>query len=125
MASDRKQIPLKPQISFGKFSNVDMRVAKVLDASMAEGTKNPCRVFDLDVGHLGRMRSIGQFALVPAEQLVGHNVVICCNLGTRQMGPYVSEALVLGVPHPNSPPDQDQATPLFVDDLARCGDAVF
>lgn len=120
-----KQTPIKPKITFGKFANVDMRVAKVLDAPMAEGTNNPCRVIDLDAGHLGRFRSIGQFALVPAEQLVGRKLIICCNLGQRQMGPYVSDALVLGVPHPDSPPDQAQAMPLYVDDAIECGVSVF
>jgi tRNA-binding protein len=125
MERREKQSPLKPKITFGKFANVDMRVAKVICAPTAEGTKNPCRVFDLDVGHLGKLRSVGQFALVPEEQLVGRKVIVCCNLGARQMGPYLSEALVLGVPHPESPPDQEQATPLYVDDDAQCGDSVF
>jgi len=120
-----KQTPLKPKITFGKFANVDMRVAAVVSAPMAEGTDHPCRVIDLDVGHLGRLRSVGQFALVREEQLVGRKVIVCCNLGTRQMGPYVSEALVLGVLHPECPPGQAQATPLYVDDAARCGDSVF
>jgi hypothetical protein len=33
--------------------------------------------------------------------------------------------LVLGVPHPDSPEDQDQAMPLYVDATAQLGDAVF
>jgi len=123
--STTKQAPLKPVITFGKFANVDMRVAQVLSAPLAEGTRNPCRVIDLDVGSLGKLRSIGQFALIPEEQLVGRKVVICCNLGSRAMGPYTSEALVLGVPHPGSPAEQAQAMPLYVDDSARCGDEVF
>jgi tRNA-binding protein len=43
---------------------------------------------------------------------VGRKVIVCCNLGPREMGPYVSEALVLGIPHPDSPEDKDQAIPL-------------
>jgi tRNA-binding protein len=125
LMSVEKQAPLKSLITFGKFANVDMRVAQVLSAPMAEGTRNPCRVIDLDVGHLGKLRSIGQFALVPEEQLVGRKVIICCNLGARAMGPYTSEALVLGVPHPQSPEGQDQAMPLYVDGSARCGEGVF
>jgi tRNA-binding protein len=117
--------PLKRKIDFANFASVDMRVAEVVDAPMAEGTRKPCRLFELDVGRLGRLRSVGQFALVPIEQLVGRKLIICCNLGTRSMGPYTSEALVMGVPHPASPPDQEQAMPLFVDDGARLGDEVF
>jgi tRNA-binding protein len=121
----QKQAPIKPRITFGKFANVDMRVAQVLSAPMAEGTRNPCRVIELDLGYLGKLRSVGQFALVPEDQLVGRKVIVCCNLGPREMGPYTSEALVMGVPHPQSPEDQDQAMPLYVDPSARCGDGVF
>jgi tRNA-binding protein len=117
--------PLKPRIEFAKFASIDMRVAQVVDAPRAEGTKKPCRLFELDLGRLGRLRSVGQFALVPIEQLVGRRLIICCNLGPRSMGPYMSEALVMGVPHPASPPDQEQAIPLFVDDCVRLGDGVF
>jgi tRNA-binding protein len=125
MTADPSALPLKPPIEFGQFARVDMRVARVLDAPMAEGTRKPCRLFDLDLGHLGRFRAVGQFALVPIEQLVGHKLIVCCNLGPRRMGPYTSEALVMGVPHPASPADQEQAMPLFVDDAAQCGAAVF
>ncbi|MCU0272365.1 MAG: hypothetical protein MUE34_03950 [Acidimicrobiales bacterium] len=47
------------------------------------------------------------------------------NLGTREMGPYVSEALVLGAPHPQSPEDQAQATPLYVSTDVAPGAQVF
>lgn len=117
--------PLKPRITFGKFVNVDMRVAQVESAALAEGTAKPCRVLKLQVGPLGMLTSVGQFALIPEEELVGRKVVVCCNLGPREMGPYISEALVLGTPHPESPADQDQAIPLSADPRARCGDSIF
>jgi tRNA-binding protein len=117
--------PCKAQITFGKFQNVDMRVARVLAAPMAEGTKAPCRVMKLDLGHLGERMSVGQYALLPESDLIGQNVVVCVNLSPREMGPYISEVLVLGAPHPNSPEDQAQATPLFVNNGARVGDCIF
>lgn len=117
--------PPKAQITFGKFDNVDLRVARVLAAPMAHGTRAPCRVLHLDLGPLGERTSVGQYALMDETDLVGRNVVACVNLGQREMGSYVSEALVLGAPHPDSPPDQAQATPLWVDDAAQPGDAVF
>src|SRR6266436_2903502 len=117
--------PAKPQITFGKFENVDMRVARVRSALMAEGTRFPARVLDLDLGHLGSRISVGQYALVEENELVGRNVVACINLGTREMGPYRSEALVLGAPHPQTPADQAQATPLYVVDEASPGDQIF
>ena len=121
----KKGDPPKPQITFGKFENVDMRVARVRSALMAEGTRFPARVLDLDLGHLGSRISVGQYALVGEDELVGRNVVACINLGTREMGPYRSEALVLGAPHPRTPIDQAQATPLYVADEASPGDQIF
>ncbi|THJ70495.1 tRNA-binding protein [Candidatus Frankia alpina] len=119
------ELPQKSQITFGKFQNVDLRVGRVLSAPLAEGTRHPCRVISLDLGHLGERRSVGQYALLAEEELVGQNVIACVNLGARDMGPYTSEALVLGVPHPEGPADQAQATPLFTTKDARPGDAVY
>jgi tRNA-binding protein len=121
----KKEVPQKAQITFGKFENIDMRVAKVLAAPIAEGTRFPCRVLTLDLGHLGQRTSVGQYALIPEEEIVGNNVVACVNLGEREMGPYLSQALVLGAPHPQSPEDQAQATPLRVAEHATPGDTIF
>jgi tRNA-binding protein len=121
----KKDSPQKPQITFGKFQNVDMRVARVLAAPLASEASLPCRVITLDLGHLGKRTSIGQFALVAEDELVGKNVVACVNLGSRDIGPHRSEVLVLGAPHPQSPADQAQATPLFVADGAQPGDQIF
>jgi tRNA-binding protein len=122
---NKKNEPEKAKITFGKFENVDMRVARVIAAPMAEGTRFPCRVIDLDVGHLGERHSIGQYALVSEDDLVGRNVVVCVNLGSREMGPYTSDALVLGVPHPDSPADQAQAAPLIAHEKATPGDRIY
>jgi len=121
----RQKTPVKPIVTFGKFSNIDMRVATVVSAPMAQGTQKPCRLFTLDLGHLGMLTSVGQFALIPEGELVGRKLIVCCNLGPKPMGPYVSEALVLGVLHPRSAEDEDQAMPLYVDSGASNGDPVF
>ena len=114
-----------PTITFGKFQNVDMRVAVVRSAPIASGTNAPSRLVSLDLGPLGRRQSVAQFALVDEEDLVDKFVIACINLAPRQIGEHLSEALVLGVPHPDSPSDQAQAIPLSVSDLATPGDRVF
>ena len=119
------KLPLKPRVTIGKFENIDLRVVEVLSAPIAEGTNTPCRILTLDAGHLGTLTSIGQFALIPEEELVGRKVIACCNLSPREIGSYVSEALVLGAPHPESPADQDQAMPLYVDSRVVRGDKIF
>jgi hypothetical protein len=52
-------------------------------------------------------------------------VVVFIILGPRRIGLYVSDALVLGVPHPENPDGQGQATPLYADDRAEPGSQVF
>ena len=121
----KKEAAQKAQITFGKFENVDMRVARVISAPMAEGTRFPCRLITLDLGHLGTKTCVGQYALLSEDDLVGKMVVTCVNLGSRQMGSYTSEALLMGAPHPDGPADQGQATPLFVSNRATPGDQIF
>ncbi len=120
-----KNQPQQPRITFGKFDNVDLRVARVISAPLAEGTTSPCRIITLDVGHLGERTSVGQYALLSEDDLVGKHVVVCVNLSSREVGAYVSEVLVLGAPHPDGPVDQAQATPLFVSEKTNPGDQIF
>lgn len=121
----KKDAPQKSQITFGKFDNVDIRVGRIVSAPMATGTKSPCRVITVDVGHLGERISVGQYALVPENELLGKNIVVCVNLGERPMGDYKSQALVLGVPHPDSPEDQSQAIPLLASELSDPGTQIY
>jgi len=120
-----EELPLKQRVTFGKFQNIDLRVGQIISAPLAEGTAKASRMITLDAGHLGRFTSVAQLFLIPEGQLVGRKVVICANLGPRDIGPYKSEVLVMGIPHPESPADEDQAYPLFVDDLAVVGDPIF
>ena len=46
--SDRSEP--RPTITFGKFQNVDMRVAVVRSAPIASGTNAPSRLVSLDLG---------------------------------------------------------------------------
>jgi tRNA-binding protein len=117
--------PPKQKITFGKFQNVDLRVAVIKRVQDAVGTRCPSKILDLDVGELGERRSVGQFALVDSGRLLDSKVVVCVNLSEREIGGYVSQALVLGTPHPDSPSGQDQAVPLWADPLAQPGDAIF
>jgi tRNA-binding protein len=124
MSTEQQGKPSK-QIPFEEFEKVDLRVAQVLSAKMAVGTRSPCRILELELGPLGVRTSVGQYALIEEAELVGKKVIVCCNLGIRKIGRHESRVLVLGVPHPASPKDQAQALPLTVDSRATCGDKVF
>lgn len=112
-------------ISFGTFQSVDMRVAEVVSAGMAEGTRVPSRLVKLDLGPLGLKIAIGQYALMKESDLIGKKVIVCCNMGPKRMGPYESEVLLMGTRHPDSPEKQSQAVPLLAHSLARNGDRVY
>jgi len=116
---------LQPDVSFDIFQKLDFRVAEVVSAKLTEGTRAPCRELVLDLGPLGKRVSIGQYALIPEQELVGKRVIACCNLGARRIGKYESQALVLGTRHPESPEGQAQALPLFAHPNARSGDRIF
>jgi tRNA-binding protein len=122
----------KPIITMGKFQNVDLRIARVTDVSDVveipdpRGEKqNRCRVIKLDVGSLGFKTSVGQFALASKDELLGRNVVVCCNFAPRPIGPYISEVLILGTRHPADPTEHGQAVPIYGHDLAPIGSCIF
>ncbi|MFZ4515837.1 MAG: tRNA-binding protein [Acidimicrobiia bacterium] len=116
---------IKPTIAPEDFFAVDMRVGRIVAAPMAQGTRFPCRRMNIDLGPLGTRTSIGQVAMIPEKELVDSLVIVCANLGARQMGKHRSEVLILGTPHPDSPPDQAQAIPLRPAASAMPGDFVF
>ena len=107
------------------FSLIDLRVAKVLSAPIATGTRAPSRVLTLDLGGLGTRTSVGQFALVDEDTLVGSLVIAAVNLGRRRIGRYDSDALTLGVAHPASPDGEAQARPIRPPSDAPPGERVF
>lgn len=124
----------KPPITKGKFDNVDIRAARVIDVSdpviIADGagTSRPFRVLKLDLAELGVKQSVGQFALVHREELMDRLVLVVCNLSARPIGAsgeYISEVLTLGTRHPQSPPDQSQAVPIYAHSLATANDIVY
>ncbi|MBM3327742.1 MAG: tRNA-binding protein [Calditrichaeota bacterium] len=116
---------LKPTILFEDFERVEMRVGRIVSAPLAENARYPSRFITVDAGPLGIFVSVGQFALVSEEALVGRKIVFVSNFRPRKMGNYLSQALILGTPHPDSPTDQAQALPLWAHYLAKEGDTVF
>ena len=87
---------LKPEIAFGDFEKVDLRVGKVLSCETVPKSSKLLR-FELDAGSLGK-RTIfsgirGSYA-DPAT-LVGKEVLFVANLAPRKMSVGVSEGMIL------------------------------
>ena len=84
-------------ITWADFERVDMRVGVVVDAQPFPEAKRPSLKLWIDFGPLGVKRSGAQITerYAPAE-LVGRRVIAVVNFSPKQIGPFVSEVLVLG-----------------------------
>ena len=84
-------------ISWADFVRVDMRVGVIVDAQEFPEAIRPALKLWVDVGPLGIKRSSAQVThrYAPAD-LVGRQVVVVVNFPPKQIGPFLSEVLVLG-----------------------------
>jgi tRNA-binding protein len=84
-------------LSWAEFEKVDMRVGLVVDAQPFPEARRPAYKLWVDFGPLGVKRSSAQITHRYAlGDLVGRRVVAVVNFPPKQIGPFVSEVLVLG-----------------------------
>lgn len=84
-------------ITWGDFEKVDIRVGVVTEAREFPEARRPAYRLWIDFGPLGVKRSSAQITThyTPGE-LVGRPVIAVVNFPPKQIGPFVSEVLVLG-----------------------------
>lgn len=87
-------------ISFDDFLKVDIRVGRVTRAEPYPEARKPAIKMWVDFGGtLGERKTSAQVtAHYTPETLVGRQVVAVVNFPPRQIGKFMSEILVLGVP---------------------------
>ena len=85
-------------IGFDDFLKVELRVGRIIEASVFEQARKPAYVLRVDFGEeLGTRKSSAQItALYTPEELVGRLVVAVINFPAKQIGPLMSECLVTG-----------------------------
>ena|SRR5579875_706091 len=84
-------------ITFEDFLKVDMRVGRITAVDEFPQARKPAWKLTIDFGpELGVKRSSAQITNYDREQLLGTLVVAVVNFPPRQIGPFMSEVLVLG-----------------------------
>ena len=80
------------------FERVDMRVGVVTDVQPFPEARRPALKLWIDFGpELGTKRSSAQItAHYAAADLIGRRVIAVVNFAPKQIGPFVSEVLVMG-----------------------------
>ena len=87
-------------LSFDDFLKVDIRVGRITRAEDFPQARKPAYKLTIDFGaELGTKRSSAQLThRYTRQELEGRLVIAVVNFPPRQIGPFVSDVLTLGVP---------------------------
>lgn len=92
-AEPKKDEPKK--LSFDKFLQTELRVARIVEAARVEGTDKLLQL-QLDVGELGPRQIVAGIAQAyEADQLVGMKIVIVANLKPARIRGVESQGMLL------------------------------
>ena len=94
---------LSAQIAYADFEKVDIRVGTIVKAEPFPQARKPAFRLQIDFGEpIGVKRSSAQITVNhKLEELVGRQVLAVVNFPPRQIGPFMSEVLTLGLPDGN------------------------
>jgi len=101
----------KPLVSYGDFSKLDLRVAKILSAERIEGADKLLKL-TISLGEKGeRTLAAGIAKHYAPEELVGKKIVVVANLEPRKLRGVESQGMLLAA----SPADDSKIVLLSFD----------
>ena len=83
-------------IDWNDFTKVDMRVGKIIDVTDFPEARKPAYILTIDFGELGTRKTSAQVTNYTHKELLEREIVAVFNFPPKQIGPIMSEVLVLG-----------------------------
>ena len=83
-------------IDWNDFTKVDMRVGKIYEVNDFPEARKPAYILTIDFGRLGIRKTSAQITNYTKKELLDREIVAVVNFPAKQIGPIMSEVLVLG-----------------------------
>ena len=83
-------------IEWNDFAKVDMRVGKISDVKDFPEARKPAYILTINFGELGVRKTSAQVTNYSKKELLDREIIAVVNFPAKQIGPIMSEVLVLG-----------------------------
>ena len=106
--------------NINNFASLDIRVGEIIDVQDFPEAMNPSYILEINFGeNIGIKKTSAQITNYKKESLIGRKCIAVINLGDKQIGPIISQCLILG-----SISKDNTVNLIFPEDIASIGDKI-